>query len=254
MRYTVLTYIFNGYEKVHEIREKDPDAEYILMTDDPGITSSTWTVICDREYENLSAFDKCYLVRFNPFKYANTDIVVRIDGSIEVRKPLTPLVDAFVDGEYDRCLMIHPDRNTMPEEYREWVRTRSYPQTQADKCLSLMKEMGYDFQYRGLYQGCFEIVRCNDINSELNSMTYYFLKILGEDDEHIERVDQTVTSFLANHFFADKLKVMPVSERIITDGQLMQWYYHNSDMPIKKGQKIAPVLFDKPVNPDNIFM
>ena len=35
-RYSVLTYIFNGYEKVHEIIEKDEDAEYILVTDDPG--------------------------------------------------------------------------------------------------------------------------------------------------------------------------------------------------------------------------
>ena len=36
-RYTVLTYIFNHYEKVHEIREKDPEADYVLITDDPQL-------------------------------------------------------------------------------------------------------------------------------------------------------------------------------------------------------------------------
>ena len=44
MRYTVLTYIFNGYEQVHEIKEKDPDADYVLVTDNQRLTSSTCTV------------------------------------------------------------------------------------------------------------------------------------------------------------------------------------------------------------------
>ena len=39
MRYTVLTYIFNGYEQVHEVGEKDPKADYVLVTDDPKLTS-----------------------------------------------------------------------------------------------------------------------------------------------------------------------------------------------------------------------
>ena len=40
MRYTVLTYIFNDYERVHEVKEKDPDADYVLVTDDPHLTST----------------------------------------------------------------------------------------------------------------------------------------------------------------------------------------------------------------------
>ena len=33
-KYSVLTYVFDGYEIPHEIEEKDPEAEYILVTDD----------------------------------------------------------------------------------------------------------------------------------------------------------------------------------------------------------------------------
>ncbi len=47
MRYTVLTYIFNGYEQVHEVGEKDFDADYVLVTDDPNLKSETWRVIYD---------------------------------------------------------------------------------------------------------------------------------------------------------------------------------------------------------------
>lgn len=241
--YTVLTYIFNGYERVHEIQQKDPDAEYILVTDDPKLKSKTWKVVFDDSLKKLSAFDKCYHVRFHPFLYAKTDIVVRIDGSIQVNKSLEKIVNDF-DG-YDRCLMIHPRRNTMKEEYDVWVNTRGYPKEQADKCLGFMKRMGYDMKLQGLYQGCFEILRKNEVNRNINDIVYDFLRYLG--DGKIERLDQTITSFVINHLFQD-LKVMPVSENLVTNSPLMTWYLHNSFTPIPDDkEKIEPYLFNKPV-------
>jgi hypothetical protein len=63
----------------------------------------------------------------------------------------------------------------------------------------------------------------------------------------IERIDQTITSAVINRFYGD-LKVLPVSEDIITDGNLMQWYFHNSDRPIPlKMDLIAPIFAGKPV-------
>ena len=46
-KYSVLCYIFNGYEQVREVQEKDPNAEYILVTDDPKLKSNTWKVVYD---------------------------------------------------------------------------------------------------------------------------------------------------------------------------------------------------------------
>ncbi len=244
-RYTVLTYIFNGYEKVHEVVEKDPEAEYILVTDDSRLGSNTWDVVYDASLEGLSAFDKCYMVRFHPFRYAHTNIVVRVDGSMGINKPLTPIVDDFVKGHYDRCVMIHPHRNTMRPEYEVWVKTRGYPQKQADKCLSFMEHMGYDLETKGLYQGCFEIVRKCDINDSINDIVFDFLKYLG--DGNIERLDQTIWSFVINHMFPD-LKVMPVSESLITNSELMTWYLHKSNRVIPdKKDKIEPYLFNRPI-------
>lgn len=245
MRYTVLTYIFNNYEVVHEVEEKDPDAEYVLVTDDRSLMSSTWKVVHDDSINQLSPFGKCYEVRFHPFRYASTDTVVRIDGSIGVKRSLAPVMDAFEAGGYDRCLMIHPTRNTMPDEYDVWVRTRNYPRAQADRCLSLMRKLGYDMSYRGLYQGCFEIVRNIPINRRLNELTFDFLKYLGYDGR-IERIDQTVSSFLANTLF-DDMKVMPVSEDLVTNGRYMQWYIHKSNRPIFNFRKVRPYLFDKEI-------
>ena len=70
--------------------------------------------------------------------------MVRVDGSIEIRQSLKPIVDEFERGKYDRCVMMHPYRNTMEIEYREWVRTRNYPAAQAAKCMKAMERFGFD--------------------------------------------------------------------------------------------------------------
>lgn len=248
-KYTVLTYIFGGYENVHEIQEKDKNAEYILVTDDPALTSDTWEVVYDGGLVGKPAFEQCYQVRFHPFKYAHTDTVVRVDGSIKILKSLKPLLDTFLQGGYDRCLMIHPKRNTMPAEYEEWVTTRGYPREQADRCLSFMERMGYDLNTKGLFQGCFEIVRKSKVNTELNNLTFDLLRYLGQDS--IERIDQTVFSFVVNHMYSDRLKVMPVPDDVVSDGRLMQWYHHKSNKKITVIEdKIPPVMFGKIVTYD----
>ena len=245
-QYTVLTYIFDGYEKVHEIKQKDPRAEYILVTDDQNLHSKTWNVVYDPSLSSLSTFDKCYEVRFHPFNYAKTDVVVRIDGSIGIKKSLRNIVDVFNEGKYDRCMMIHPNRDNIAKEYDIWVQYRAYPVKQAAHCLMAMEHLGYDFSYKGMFQGCFEIVRKSEVNEQLNGLTFHLLKYLGIDGK-IERLDQTVTSFVTNHLFDQRLKVMPVSQTLITSGEYMQWYLHNSDAPIQDvTPRVEPFLFNEP--------
>ena len=243
-RYAVLTYIFGDYEKVHEVKEKDPDAEYILVTDDNHLTSSTWRVIVDRETVGRPVFERCFHVRYNPWLYTDADYVVRIDGSIGVNRSLKPVVDAFEEGGYDRCLMIHSDRNTIPDEYAAWVRIRNYPQEQANRCLDFIKRIGYDTSCRGLFQMCFEIVTRSPDNRILNSMTLDHLHYLRTEDD-VERIDQTIFTVNMNHLFRDRIKVMPVSQNLVTDGNLMTWYWHNSDKPNTAKPTIYPVMFGK---------
>ena len=117
MKYSVLCYIINNYEHVHEVLEKDPDAEYILVTDDKDLKSSTWNVVYDESLLSLpSTFDRCYSIRFNVFKYCHTQICVYIDGNVQINKPLTPLLDKFENEKYDMCLMPHPLRHDFISE------------------------------------------------------------------------------------------------------------------------------------------
>lgn len=247
-RYSVLTYIFNGYEKLREVEEVDPEAEYICITDDADMKSDTWTIVVDPMLENLSVFDKCYQVRFFPFKYCNTDICIRLDGDILIKKSCKELIDAFESNNIDFALMIHPFRNTQIQEYIAWQKLRGYPQSQIEKCLDFMLSLNYDIiDYKGLYEGGFAIQRNNKNVNLANSFTFNFLKYLGENDK-IERIDQTIFSFVINRFFEGKIKVMPLSRSILTDSQFFQLYNHNSDEKIPDfPNKIEPYLFNKKV-------
>ena len=104
--------------------ESLPNAEYILVTDNPNIKSDTWEVKYIYDIMgtdgNTSTFDKCYFIRMFPFKFVNTNIVVRIDGDVEIKKNLDIIIEKFIEGNYDMSLMIHPDKNNFLVEYNTW--------------------------------------------------------------------------------------------------------------------------------------
>lgn len=248
MKYSVLTYIFNDYEIVHEVVEKDPDAEYILVTDDPNLKSDTWEVVYAEDLKDLSPFDKCYQVRFHPFNYCHTDIVVRVDGSMVILKPLSFLVDKFVKGDYDMALMIHPERNNIKEEYNAWIQYRGYDPKQAKKCLDFMKSRGYQFHQKGLFQFGFAIQKKCAVVESANNTIFSLLKYFGEDG-NIERLDQTVVTFVINMLYKEAM-IMPVTEDLITNSPYIQWCFHRSNKPIpNKENKIQPFMFNRVCKP-----
>ena len=228
MKYTVLTYIINKYEFVHEIAEKDPEAEYLLITDDPQLQSNTWTVIYDESLSSMHPMNACYSIRYNLFKYAHTDICIYLDSNIQIKKPLTVLIDKFIKGNYDMALMPHPLNFDFASEFRNWVNWRKYPVKQAQKFFGLLSSVNYPLDYKGLFQGCFKIVRKGKINDDFDNLTMAFMQYLGQNGI-IERIDQTVYSFVLNIWF-NKIKVLPLSEQILRSNW-MCWYWHNSNEP-----------------------
>lgn len=227
-RYTVLTYDIGNYEILREIGEKDPEAEYIWVTDDKNQTSDTWTVVYDESLEGMHPLDKCYTIRFNAFRYCHSDICLRIDSSICIKKSLKPLIDIFEEGKYDMALMPHPIRDNFIEEYNVWVEGRGYAPKQAERWINDLKEKGYDFGYKGMFQLCFWIQRRNQETLELNSKTLEYMRELGVDGV-ADRIDQVAFSYLMNTYHSH-LKILPVSEQIVRSCY-MQWFEHKSYTP-----------------------
>ena len=249
-KYSVLTYNVGGYEVLHEVEFIDEDVEYVYVTDDRSITSSTWNVVYVENEHPEDNFDLCYQIRFNPFDYVHSDIVIRIDGSMVITGSLNRLVDEFNRKPYDLMLEVHPTRSTMYDEYVVWCQVRNYQIEQANKCLSFMAAMeGYDVKkYHGLYQYNFMIQRKNKINMDLNRMTLALCKYLAPEGKQIERLDQTIGSFVINKYF-NHMKILPVSQKVCTSGTYFKWCSHGTNTPMKdNGGYQQPYFRNEPIS------
>lgn len=216
-------YNFNNYELFREPEEIDPECEYIYVTDNGNFKSDKWKVIVDKDLEGLSVFDKCYRVRFNLFKYATTPVCIYLDGSIQIHKSLRKLYDAFISSDCDIGLNIHPSRNNLVEEYNTWIRIRNYDRHQANKCMTMFKVADYDLTFKGLYQGTMRICKNTNLNKSIDEFTFNTLKKLGKENE-IERLDQTIYSFIVNKFFND-IKIFGFSQQVF-QSDYMSWCKH----------------------------
>lgn len=226
--YSILMYNFNDYEVMREPEELDPECEYIYVTDNQSLKSPKWQIVVDDSLDGLSAFDKCYRVRFNLFKYASTPICIYVDGSIQIHKSLRPLYDAFIKSNADIGLNIHPNRSTMDEEYKVWAECRNYPLFQQAKCYAMFNAAQYDTKYNGLYQGTVRICHNSELNRKVDSVVFNMLKKLGTNGI-IERLDQTIYSFVLNKFF-NNINVFPFSQQVF-QSNYMTWMAHNTRTP-----------------------
>lgn len=230
-KYSILMYNFNNYEIMHEPEELDPDCDYIYVTDDPNIKSDKWRIVVDSDLDGLPVFEKCYSVRFNLFKYANTDVCIYMDGNFQIHKSLHKLYEDFIASGADIGLHVHFMRTQMIPEYQEWVNSRQYSAEQANKCLTWMQSQGYDFNYQGLYEGSFRICKNTETNAMIDKMVFSGLKhplLMETNGGVIERLDQTIYSFVLNKFF-NNLKVFAISPKFFYTGFLSHCA-HRSNM------------------------
>lgn len=232
MKYSVVMYNFNDYEIMRHIprHAQNPEIEFLYITDNPQYVGGGWKTIVDETLSQLSPFDKCYAVRFNLFKYATSDVCLYLDGSIQIISDLMPLFLQFDESKKDIGVMVHPYRSTMIDEYIKWTIDRHYDKKQGFKCLAYMHNAGYDCKnYHGLYQGCLRFIRKTERNAQLDKSTLETLKTLGTNGI-IERLDQTIFSFLLNTTFSD-MSIYPISEWIIHSA-FLQWMVHATNTPI----------------------
>lgn len=229
-KYSVLTFVFGTYEKLHEVKaEIEPDVEYICVTDNENLKSDTWKIIVDHDLDGKGVFDKCFSVRYNPFKYANSDICVRVDGSIGILKSITPLVEAFDKSGCDACFLLHPYRDNLIVEYQAWIQYRGFPMEKAQQHVDFLSRLGYDFNKKGMVQLNFAINKRNKIGEDIDRIMYSTMKYLG-DEKDIDRLDQTIITAILDKYFPN-INIFYVGEDIL-HSSYMKWYAHNTDNEI----------------------
>ena len=248
-KYSIYTFNIGNYEKLHEVKNPSKNCEYIYVTDNKEISSSTWNVVYVENEHPEDNFKLCWDIRYNPFKYCNTDVVIRIDGTTQPVGDTDVIYNEFVSGDYDMGLFLHPLRPTMLEEYAAWEKYREYDRSQTVKALTFMKNEGYDIEnYKGMYQLNFIIHKRNKVNEDILMMTHALCRYLAPEGKMVDRLDQTIMSFVINKYFTN-LKVLPLDDNILNNTFFkMYWHGTEKDLPviIEKGPKY---LFNQEVNP-----
>lgn len=252
IKYSVLTFNFGGYENFREIKPEvyNPNVEYVYLTDNRDITSTTWNVkYLDIPSECLSTFEFVYKLRYSPFDYVTNDVVLIIDGSVEINMDLGFLIQHFIDNGYEYAVMPHQEVNTSIQQYLQWAYLRIWDLPQLEKAIKFLNDQNYDvINYKGQYLATVQIQKKSSFTNQLNALTYQFCKMIGDIEPKsrlgIERIDQIILSFVLNKWFSDK-KVLALNSDML-NGNEFTWYDHSSDSPPRNVKRIVkPYLFDR---------
>lgn len=117
--------------------------------------------------------------------------------------------------------MKHPHRNNVFDEYREWCRIRNYDKTHAYKWLNYMSEHGFDVKTPVLYQVNVCMFKNTQLIKEFGKTAIKLLHTFN--GEHLERLDQTVITYMLNTLFA-KIKVFTFTQDIYMRSKCLSFH------------------------------
>lgn len=228
LKYSVVTINIGGYELVHEILEKSENAEYILLTDDHSLKSDTWTI---KYIENEFIDDPFYTVfkiRYNIFDYVNTDIAFIVDGSIRINKNLDIFIQKMEENNSDCCLFLHNYNKTLNMEYFAWEYFRNYPHEQTEKIKTLVGEDCF-YNYKGLLMRTVMVQKNTNNIKKWNDLTFEYCKMLTFGNSLVDRLDQTIESYIIQKYFDGILNPLYFSIELINDTKYFTWYNHGTN-------------------------
>lgn len=229
-KYSILSFNFCNYEILREPLEVDPECDYILVTDNKKLTSNYWTIkYLPSELEDCDGFTKSFYVRYHPFEFVNTECCIVIDGSVQINKSLHKLFNDFEKSSADASFMVHFCTLNPFAEYSYWQHSRNVEKIQVEKSKRFLTILGLSPSYKGYFETGFKICKNNKICNEIHEAVYNALKLIGKDEKHIERVDQTIFSGIINVLYSD-MKIFPVTRQIIQNSYLT-YCDHNTNHP-----------------------
>lgn len=110
----VYTAIFDDYDVLIDPEVTEPNVDYICFTDNESITSNFWEIrnvkpMVDPQLSNRR-------IKILAHEYLDDyDISVYIDGNIQVKSPIEPMVEKYLSS-VDFALYEHPERTSLFKE------------------------------------------------------------------------------------------------------------------------------------------
>lgn len=236
IKYTIISYIFNNYENIREIEEKSPNAEYILITDDPKLKSKTWKIICNPKVLDKfnNPFDKCFYIRYHSFEFCSTDISITIDHSILIKRNLDKLVEAFLkkNVNFGFCADISTTNEGIRRCIKYFVKHRGYDKRSAFFQMEFLDKIGYNKS--GGIEAFLIIRKKSEQQKNLDDHVWNAICKSGVNG-HVDRLDQTILTLFAFNYDNDEMFIF---DRHIVYSSYLQWYIHKSNKEFPYDKKL----------------
>lgn len=244
-KYSILTFIFNGYDMVRTPLFVDNDVEYVLVTDKP-MEHPVWNVVVDPDLSGKDPIYQSYYVRYHPFKYLHSDTAVVIDGSIKVLESLDDIVMPFIEADRDLMLMVS-NYITIGQKVEHWKTVRHLDDDSIAGIHQLQKELNATELY-GSIANAFKICVNNEACRNFHHMIWAYLLQCGVNGNP-NRLDEVVEHMILNAFFMH-LRLSITSTQVIHSDYLRH-YWHNSCVEATAPPDYNDYYFlcNRPVNP-----
>lgn len=220
---SVLTYSFGkNTDSLRDPLVVDSDTEYICVTDNRELKSNVWHFVY-QDFPNVKYNrDKVVLVKFNPFRFINTESVCVIDSTLEIKKSLKGLFELL--NESDLIFKKHPLRNSLGEELPMWF-TRGLTNESFHKFLSLAFFDRKDLYSVFEFEGCLFLLNKTPDSVSLMAKVISYSEYLGSDGNFIP-TNQCPLSYVIDKFYRDKVSVIDVD----TQQNYFNRYHHNGEI------------------------
>ena len=253
-KYTILSFNFNGYDKVREPLIVDADAEYVFVTD-RQVSSNKWKVTVDPELANRNPIYSSYYVRWHPFQYANTDTVIVLDASVQIKDSLHDIYNEFIESGAEFAPMCSVFR-TDEDKLKFWLEKTRRLNPEDGMELKRFIAKVHQTDWKGSLGMSIAIYRKTPTVDSYLSHVWDFLLTLGSNGIP-NRLDEIVAHKLM-YYYRDSLDLFPLSVQVI-QSTYMTYCVHNSDAPVQKYKDfdqcfylcncpISPSRFDKSLN------
>lgn len=223
-KYTILSFNFGGYDKLREPRRVDPDADYLYITDRP-VESKNWRVVVNRSLARLDPVLASYYVRWHPFEFAKTDVVIVVDSSIQILDSLREVYEGFESSGADFGPMMS-NFGTDENKIHYWVdEFKRMPRDEGDRLLRFISKIRKGGQKGSVCNACM-LWRYTNESRRYQRHVWRYLMATGANGKP-NRQDEVVSHKVLS-LDCKRVKLFPMTIQLIHSSYM--WYcMHNSD-------------------------
>lgn len=228
-KYSVVTTLFGDYEKVKEVENPQEDVEYVLVTDNPNLTSNTWTIKIFNDYDKIPYKEVAWIyIKFFTFNYCNSNICLYKDGSIQIKDDFSKLIEYFINHNYEYAITNEQTYFSINQMINYWATKNfyGYNKETADKVLNFYKNKNYNVYEFGVCNTSFILKQNTEFTKQIdetvwNTMCNYNAGPMGF------RINQDAVTFVLNKYAYHSDKLLILDNNILWS-PWFDWCFHKA--------------------------